>query len=301
MKQNSKQYQTPNIVDKGAGFVIYGFYSFLLVFFIISLLKPEWLVSAGKNERKLEAASIMNQAINAAQNGDHSRALELLTVAYKKAPEIPEIYVNMGLSFTTIGKPGDALKSFEKALLAGSTDSSNIYYMIAGIHDKTRNKLLSDFYFRKSIEVNQFNIDKSMKLGSYYLYNGKWDSSLSSLNKALELQSGLLEHFRNMALTAYYKIHDDSSLSKKVKSWLSSIDYNYNMNKYDTAIFSIQLNRDKRTAIIHNQIGFVLSKLGSDSLAYEHFLKAVNIWNDYPDANKNVEFIQKKLKKKSEE
>ncbi len=298
MKKKSVKYQSPDIVDKVAGYVIYGFYAFLLIFFIISQTKPEWMIKAGKREKNMETAAIINSAIAASKRGDNVSALNILDLAAKKSPDMDEIYSNMGLSYTALGDFAAAAACYEKAITLSPTDSSNIYYMLAGCYDRMNMKEKSAEYLRKSFEVNGFQIDKYMKIGSHLLYQGRWDSSFVALTKALELQYSMKEHYRNTVLSGRVKQEEDSAFYKRVFNWVNNVENTFNENKYDKRLFDMQVNSDRRSAIIYNQLGFDLSMLGNDSLALEHFEKAVEIWNEYPDALKNIKFVRDKINKK---
>ena len=298
MKKKNGKYQSPDIVDKIAGYVIYGFYAFLLIFFLISQTKPEWMIKAGKREKNMETAAMINSAIAASMRGDNLTALNILELAAKKSPDMDEIYSNMGLSYSALGDFAAAAACYEKAITLYPTDSSNIYYMLAGCYDRINLKEKSAEFLRKSLDVNGFQIDKFMKMGSHLLYQGKWDSSLAALTHALQLQYSMKEHYRNTVLTGRVKLEDDTAFYNKVSKWVNKADSTFDDSKYDNRLFTIQVNRDKRSAVIHNQLGFDLSMLGNDSLALIHFEKAVEIWNDYPDALKNMKFVRDKIEKK---
>ena len=227
MITNKKYHQKPDIVDNISGYVIFGFYACLIIFFAIALTGPQWLYQAGKNERRLEASEIIAYAIELAKSGEHEKAISTLEVAISKAGDLPDIYINYGLSLESLGRYYQAITAYNKAIEFGSRDSSNIYYMISGIYSRYKDKDSIEKYFWKSINVNPYNIDKYLKLGGYYLYKMQWDSSMAALTKAFELQQDMREHYRNMLLSLYYNSDISDTLSYKYIKILSQQNIGY--------------------------------------------------------------------------
>ncbi|PIW28158.1 MAG: hypothetical protein COW30_08500 [Rhodospirillales bacterium CG15_BIG_FIL_POST_REV_8_21_14_020_66_15] len=89
---------------------------------------------AGGETSGMSAASAFDRHFQAAvkllRSGRAAEALEMLNLARRYRPHMPEIYVNSGFALLRLGRPGDARLAFEKAVEI-RPGQVNAYYGLA--------------------------------------------------------------------------------------------------------------------------------------------------------------------------
>ena len=295
MKKENK-YITENILpDKiiSAGLIF--IYLSLTVFGIISLSNPKWLVGLSYSNKKMEVGLKIIEGIKLSHENKEREAIEKYNEALALMPDFVEAVINKGVSYKRLMMYERALFEFKKALNMSPKDSSNIYSNIKDIYLDKKDSMKADFFFQKSIHTNHSTIDKFMKKGIHYYNLKNLDSSLSAYFQALN-QREMFTFYKDVIdkelLTTVTKINSKS----KGISYFSGEKEIYRI--YDSVCFQLNLSFDRGLAENYNKIGFIIALQGDYETALGYFLKAVNIWNDYPDAKANIMFINEKLNKK---
>ena len=282
-------------IDKIFGIIIYCFWTFLIVFGIISLINPMWLVEVNRTDKEREMRYIISRAIRDSQEGKDSLAIEQYKYILTKLPDFPEAYSNMGVSYKKSGDFDKAVYCFNKALRFGTKDSANIFYNLKDIAVIRGDKQDEDLFFVLATKTNYSRIDNLVKQGNYYLNNKSWQKATNAYAKAIEARFDMKNYYRDMvefAVRVYNKEPKDSSKYKVLYDTKITNDI-YKL--YDSILFKKIVLKDRGLAFNYNKIGYTLAKMNQFEVALGFFDKALEIIPDYEDAYYNKIFVSNML------
>jgi tetratricopeptide (TPR) repeat protein len=136
-----------------------------------------------------EGAVEFVSAVAAYNRGDNEAAAKGFEAAIAKAPELPEIRVNLALAYLRLGRTADAVAQLEKAA-AMAPDDPRVLFQLGGayIDMKQFDKAIAAFEkgLTKPAGANDPVVYEAMiSLGSLYFASGKIDEAATTYEKAL--------------------------------------------------------------------------------------------------------------------
>jgi tetratricopeptide (TPR) repeat protein len=272
-------------IDRIISYAVLSIYCFLIIFGLISLGQPDWLIAVSETNRKQEVGIIINQAILLSSKNQEYSAIKKYDKALSIIPNFSSAIVNKAISLKRLKKFDEAINLFEKVLENSDIDSSNIYSNLKDIYSSLNDTVRANKYFELSLETASSDIEKFMKIGNYFLSLKQYDSAYSAYSKVLKLRFNPETYYLYQIRLNINKYNINNDVS------------NYDKNIFDEQLFLLNLNLDKGLAENYNKMGFIHALNGEYESALKFFYNSVNIWSDYQDANLNIQFVNEKMRK----
>ena len=155
-------------------------------------------LSAGENSRRFdfklvksapEGAGDFAKGVEAYNRGDNAAAAQAFEAAMAKAPELPEIHVNLALAYFKLQRTADAVAQLEKAASL-APDSPRVLFQLGGAYVEMQSLDKAMAAFEKGL-AKQVGSRRSPGLGSDddagrgVLRKGENDKAIAQFEKAL--------------------------------------------------------------------------------------------------------------------
>ena len=124
--------------------------------------------------------------------GDNAGAVTAFEAAAKKAPELPEIKVNLALAYLRVGRSAEAIAELEKAATM-APDKPQVQFQLGGayIDAKMNDKAVAAFEagLAKQPDLNNpLSYEATITLGAVYFATGKVDQAIGRFTAALAVK-----------------------------------------------------------------------------------------------------------------
>lgn len=155
-------------------------------------------LSAGENSRRFdfklvkaapEGAGDFAKGVEAYNRGDHQAAVQAFEAAVQKAPDLPEVRVNLALAYFRLQRTADAVAQLEKAA-ALAPDSPRVQFQLGGayVEMQTLDKAMAAFekgLAKSSDATDPLVWEATTTLGAVYFAKGENDKAIAQFEKAL--------------------------------------------------------------------------------------------------------------------
>jgi tetratricopeptide (TPR) repeat protein len=246
-------------IDRIISYAVLSIYCFLIIFGLISLGQPDWLIAVSETNRKQEVGIIINQAILLSSKNQEYSAIKKYDKALSIIPNFSSAIVNKAISLKRLKKFDEAINLFEKVLENSDIDSSNIYSNLKDIYSSLNDTVRANKYFELSLETASSDIEKFMKIGNYFLSLKQYDSAYSAYSKVLKLRFNPETYYLYQIRLNINKYNINNDVS------------NYDKNIFDEQLFLLNLNLDKGLAENYNKMGFIHALNGEYESALKFF------------------------------
>lgn len=136
--------------------------------------------------------SIHNEAIEAMQQGNYEKAIELFMQAVKEHPEDATGYINIGNIFASLNDAGQAEPFFQKALTLDS-NAGTAYYGLANLYYNEERFEEAAKLYEKALQTGLQSADVYFMLGKSFEQAGSDKLALPYLQRAAETAEDDLE------------------------------------------------------------------------------------------------------------
>src|SRR5687768_17292524 len=166
-------------------------------------LKENLRVAAGVEHRfnfKLakaapEGAKEFAEGFAAFAKGDNEAAVKAFEASVLKAPDLPEVHVNLALAYLRVGRTADAVARLEQAA-ALAPDQPRTLFQLGGAYVEMRDLDKAIAAFEKGLEkqpdlTNTLSHEATVALGAVYFAKGDNDKSIAAFERALAVTPGL--------------------------------------------------------------------------------------------------------------
>jgi tetratricopeptide (TPR) repeat protein len=163
-------------------------------------LKNHLKLNAGMDKRfsfKLvksapEGAEEFVKGIAAFNAGDNQGAVTAFEAAVKKAPDAPEIKVNLALAYLRVGRSSDAIAELQKAA-AMAPDKPQLLFQLGGayVDAKMNDKAIAAFeagLAKQPDLTNPLSYEATITLGAVYFAVGQPDPAIARFTAALAVK-----------------------------------------------------------------------------------------------------------------
>jgi len=291
MKEDLSYFDRLNQINKGIFIGLISLVMILLLFALVFHFVP------GFNEfsKKDFENELMGKAYFASVNNDYDAEIELYFHIIEEMPEIkPEIYFKIGKAFYNKQEDVEAIRHFINSLEAGYADSSEVFFNIAmGAQRLGKSDIAVDYYTKASLD-DGYSDDANFNLGNIYFMEKKNVLALESYTKALK-EITIHSCYQDM-LRREMKIYNNREypeIYRTLKQQLKIKKDEEFFSKFDVAEL-LSSGPDKVQAVINNNVGIIYALDDRDSLAMQHFQKAMKIDPQFRDAIFNYRKITNK-------
>lgn len=155
-------------------------------------------LTAGENSRRFdfklvkaapEGAGDFAKGVEAYNRGDHQAAATAFEAAMAKAPDLPEIRVNLAMAYFRLQRNADAVAQLEKAATL-APDSPRVQFQLGGayVEMQSLDKAMAAFekgLARQSDPSDPIVWEATTTLGAVYFAKGENDKAITQFEKAL--------------------------------------------------------------------------------------------------------------------
>jgi tetratricopeptide (TPR) repeat protein len=142
-----------------------------------------------------EGAKEFAQGFDAFNRGDNAGAAAVFEAALVKAPEMPEIHVNLAIAYLRLDRKADAVKQLEEAVKL-APDQPRIMFQLGGAYvemkdfDKARTAFEQGLAKQPDLTKDAMALEATVTLGAVYFAKGDLDKSIASFERALVAKPG---------------------------------------------------------------------------------------------------------------
>ncbi len=134
-------------------------------------------------------AEEFTKGVAAFNAGDNQAAVAAFEQAVKKAPEAPEVHVNLALAYMRVSRPNDAIAELEKASAMAPSEPRFLFQLGGGYVDaKQYIKAIAAFETGLKLQPNLTDplaFEATITLGAVYFASGQMDQSVARFTAAL--------------------------------------------------------------------------------------------------------------------
>lgn len=153
--------------------------------------KFDFTLAKGAPEGEKEFA----QGFEAFNRGDNAAAATFFEAALDKAPELPEIHVNLAIAYLRLQRRPEAVAQLEQAVKL-APDQPRILFQLGGAYvemkdfEKAMGAFEQGLARQPDLAKDQLALEATITLGAVYFAKGDIDKSISSFEKALAARPG---------------------------------------------------------------------------------------------------------------
>jgi tetratricopeptide (TPR) repeat protein len=136
-----------------------------------------------------EGAGDFAKGVEAYNRGDHQAAVQAFEAAVQKAPELPEVRVNLAMAYVRLQRTADAVAQLEKAA-ALAPDSPRVQFQLGGAYVEMQalDKAMAAFergLAKQSDPSDPLVWEAMTTLGAVYFAKGENDKAIAQFEGAL--------------------------------------------------------------------------------------------------------------------
>lgn len=136
-----------------------------------------------------QGAEEFAQGVEAFGRGDHAAAAKAFEAAVDKAPDLPEVRVNLAMAYLRLQRTADAIAQIEKAATL-APDVPSVLFQLGGVYVETNDLDKAAAAFEKGLakqpDLNDaLAYDATVTLGAVYFAKGRNDQAMAQFARAL--------------------------------------------------------------------------------------------------------------------
>ncbi len=142
-----------------------------------------------------EGAKEFAQGFEAFNKGDNAGAAAFFEAALVKAPELPEIHVNLAIAYLRLNRKPDAVAQLEQAAKLAPNEP-RILFQLGGAYvemkdfDKAMAAFEQGLAKQPDLQKDQLALEGTVTLGAVYFAKGEIDKSIATFERALAAKPG---------------------------------------------------------------------------------------------------------------
>jgi tetratricopeptide (TPR) repeat protein len=265
----------------------------LIIFGILTLMQPAWLVKISQPGRESEALDLKTMADNALTKGQYEQAVFLYERAIETDPELLTAAGNLAITYAKMGN----LALAEKTLLAMAKKLPErewvAFVNLADIYFERKQYDQAREYYLKSIPSSPFP-GNAYKLAAFCSKNlGETDIALKYYSDALLIKNDFEALLMGSLKRDHFNFRKNEEHLNTIETLMKIQSIEDNIGFYDKTIFDYLLNRDPDIAKIYNELGVIYFHHGDIELAGRCFRNAISIDPGNRQARQNMGLINK--------
>ncbi|HOY33166.1 MAG TPA: tetratricopeptide repeat protein [Bacteroidales bacterium] len=258
----------------GSLFFIWGV---LIIFGIITLMQPQWLIELSKPGRTEEALVNINagnaylyNANKRSSMQDYQLALTNYQMALKIDPYNIEALANTGVTYLFMNRLDDAKATFEKCLVIDSNSRYHTYVYLGDVCERKGEIEKALEYYLLAAKTHPDPAYPLRKAGLFNVRLKNFDEAINHLRQSIELTKSFENLYRSTLTEARYKTikNNDTVNLKAIDEELSKTDYTSELQRFDKEIFDQTLRTSK-------DLGYAYMYLGEAYFLKSEFADAV--------------------------
>lgn len=157
------------------------------------------------------------QGVEAFGRGDHAAAAKAFEAAVDKAPDLPEVRVNLAMAYLRLQRTADAVAQIEKAATL-SSEVPSVLFQLGGVYVEANDLDKAAAAFEKGLakqpDLNDaLAYDATVTLGAVHFAKGRNDQAMAQFEKALGARPGAAAPSLGLAKVHFSKGEVDKALA----------------------------------------------------------------------------------------
>ncbi len=284
--------------DKIIAFLLTGIWAVLLLFAVLTFIKPTWLEDISKPGINVEAATKKRSGDNFLEKKDYRKAIALYKEAIKLAPDMKGAISNLALAYYKTGELTKAVIVYEDLLKHNPDFPGIVFYNLAEIYNKTGNKDKALEYYLKAADTMAFPTNAYRKAGKLLMDKRKWQEAVNNFLLAIENNPSAENRYKGMLKKSIVIFKEDKNTVETIKRQLENFDFSKIADRYDSYLFDKEIAYSFSIAKTYNYLGYCYGMLGQLNEAFDNLKKAVEMIPDYTDAINNLQAVKYLMEKK---
>lgn len=272
-------------------FIILSTWGLLIVFGILTLLKPDWLLRLSDPGKNVEAISMKNMGDVFLKAKKYNKAIAEYKAALKIIPDLKGAIANLAIAYQKSGDYNKAIISFNHLLTLNPEYPGVIYYNLGEIHKNTGqlNKAISSFL--KAAKTAPFPQKSYQNAGYLYMNAKDWANAITNFSLAIDNKQNIENMYQGMLITNQKAYADSSESYHDIAHLLENKNYINQLALFDNTIINEQLSNDISLAKTYNNMGYCLAMQKNYEKAKGYLTKAVKINPSYTEAINNLKIV----------
>jgi len=272
-------------------FIILSIWGLLIVFGILTLLKPNWLSNLSDPGKNVEAISMKNIGDVFLKAKKYNKAIAQYKAALKITPKLNSAIANLAIAYQKTGNYNKAVISFNHLLTLNPEYPGVIYYNLGEIYKNTdqTNKAISNFL--KAADTAPFPEKSYQNVGYLYMNNKDWTNAITNFKLAIDNKQNIENMYRGMLITNKKASADSTTNYHDIVDLLKNKNYLNQLTLFDDAIINKQLSSDISLAKTYNNLGYCLAMQKNYEEAKGYLNKAIKINPSYTEAINNLKVV----------
>lgn len=273
-------------------FAILFIWGVLIVFGVLTITQPSWLVELSNPGKNIEAITIKNSGDNYLKDNEYYKAIDQYKKALTLVPDLKGAIANLGISYNKSGQYSKAILVFNQLLKMEPEFPGIIYFNLASIYEKTNDQKQAINNYIKAAD-NLANPENAyQKAGRLYMKQKDWQKAISCFKKAISYKRNIENAYKSMLIVQKLSTNDTTPEYKTINNEIITQNYTEYLPNYDASIFNTLLSNDKNLAKTYNNLGYCLA-LQEKYMESKPYLEiAIKIDPGYTDAINNLKTVE---------
>lgn len=266
--------------------VLAGFFTsvwgILLIFGILTLFPPQWLIDISKPGRAeesqayiIEANRLMYSANSNNVNAQYEQAIANYKAALKIDSTNAQVMANIGVAYIFLNQLEDAKAAFDKSYRMDTVNKYLVYSYYGDYYERKGD-------FEKALEVSLISSETHTnpayplrKAGSFCIKLQRYPEAIKYLQQAIEHEHSFADFYRAALLKAKYQsmTANDLSMVALLNTKLEQKDLTSELIRYDQLMFD-------QGHEISKDLGYAYMYLGDACMAISDFSTAANSYQN---------------------
>lgn len=263
--------------NKIIGLTLLSVWGVLILFFVISLIKPDWLQKLSDPGKKVEAITLIDAGDHFLKSKNYPMAAGQYTAALKIIPDFKRAIANLALVHQLIGNNKKSISLYEHLLSLDLEYPEVIYYNLGDIYEKTNQLDIALDNYLLAAKNAPFPEKSYQKAGKIFMDNKEWANAIVNFELAIDNRKNIENTFKGALLRSKKTLSDTSKVYNYINEQLQTGSYLKKLNVYDQSIFDKELKKDINLAKTYYNIGYCHAMLNGYKDASYYFEKAIKI------------------------
>ncbi|MEA3286506.1 MAG: tetratricopeptide repeat protein [Candidatus Marinimicrobia bacterium] len=284
--------ETQSFEDRVVGLVVIGFWFGLIVFGLISLFEPAWLVHISDPGKNSEAMDIKHLGDQELRSKRYTNAAQYYRRAIEMVPDFNAAAGNLGIAYSRMGQHDKALRTFEYVLKLNPASPHTVYHNIAELYEKKGQLNDACRYYELTAKAAPLPSYAYGKVGLIRTKQGRVTDAISAFERSLQSRLSMADLYRGMLLEDKFNRKEDSKYIAQIDSLLLDFKPEITLDQYDTEVFDWEIKWDRELAKTYSFLGNAFARAGNMEMAASNYRKALDIWPAFQSAHSNLESVE---------
>ncbi|MFH2142038.1 MAG: tetratricopeptide repeat protein [Bacteroidota bacterium] len=282
--------------DKAIRGFLFGIWSILIIFGILTLLQPKWLIELSKPGRKTEVQTRIDKGNEYLFTAYKNKSTDNYTIAvqnYTEALEIDPLNMdalsNLGVAYLYLNQLDKAKNVFDKCLEIDTISKYHFYTYLGDYYERKNDIENALSYYLMTEKIHPYPSYPMRKAGLLYFKLNKYNESIDYLNQSIAEELSFKNFYKAQLIEARYisLLAKDSANIKTIENELKKNSLDDDLMRYDKYIFEQTSKSNVNIAFAYMYLGEVYLTKSEYASAIENFQHCLQYQPKFIDKIRN--------------